>query len=348
MNAQLDGNHLGNTRTHAAKPLRRGANAPRFGIVALLLCVTVGVAAWSAHKPALWVQGEVQATELRVVPKVIGRVQALQVREGDKVRKGQLLVSLQNEELQARLDQARRAMELASEHNKIVRAACVEDICAQSNWWVKVKAVAEQAEQSVNRSRALHAAEVISLHELQVLEEDLDRARSSERAAKASFDLAVAVYGNEGNLAAAANLEQASRTVAELEALVAQLALTSPIDGEVQGPSAGEGQLAALDLPVVRIVDPRDVWVRFNLPEDLLPNIRLGTTLRVRVLALGNEELSVKVNYISPNGGFATGRAAKGTRGIDLRTFEVRAVPVQATDGLRSGMSAQLIWRKFD
>jgi HlyD family secretion protein len=283
-----------------------------------------------------------------VVPKVVGRVQALHVRNGDKVRKGQLLVSLENQDLQARLEQARAAMELAKEHNRIVQAVCVENICAQSNWWVTAKAVAEHAEQTVNRSRALQAAEVISLQELQDSQRDLDRARSSERAAKASFDLAVTVLGNQGKLADAGNLEQATRTLAELDALVAELALTSPMEGEVQGRIVGQGELATLDLPVVSIVDTQDVWMTFNLPEDLLSNIRMGTTFRVRVPALGNEEVSVKVNYISPNGGFATKRAAKGTRGPDLRTFEVRAVPAQGTEGLRAGMSALLTWQNFN
>jgi HlyD family secretion protein len=348
MNAQPKGDQPGKTGTHSTKPLKRGVNVALLAIAALSVFVPLGMAAWSAHKPALVVQGEVQATEIKVVPKVVGRVQALHVCKGDKVRKGQLLVSLEDQDLQANLEQARAEMELAKEHNRIVRAACVEDICALSNWWVKAKAVAEHAEQTVNRSRTLHAAKVSSLQELQDSERNLDWARSSERAAKASFDLAVAVFGNEGKLAAAANHEQATRTLAELEALVAELALTSPIDGEVQGRIVGQGELVTPDLPVVSIVDPQDVWVRFNLPEDLLSNIRLGTTLRVRVPALGNQEVPVKVNYISANGGFVTRRAAKGNGGSDLRTFVVRAVPVQVTAGLRSGMSALLTWRNFN
>jgi HlyD family secretion protein len=346
-NAQPEGDQPGNTATHFAKVLTRGIKAALLFIVALSVCVPLGVAAWSAHKPALVVQGEVQAAEIKVVPKVVGRVQALHVCKGEKVRKGQLLVLLENQELQAKLEQARAAMELAKEHNRIVRAACLEDICAQSNWWVKAKAVAEHAQQTVNRSRALQVTEVISLQELQDAERSLDWARSSERAAKASFDLAVALFGNEGKMVADPNLDQATRTLAELEELVAELSLTSPVDGEVQDWVVGPGELATPGSPVVSLVDPQDVWVRFNLPEDLLSNIRMGTTFGVSVPALGIEEVPVKVNYISPNGGFATSRAAKGTGGF-VRTFEVRAVPAQAPEGLRSGMSALLTSRKFN
>jgi HlyD family secretion protein len=348
VNAQPQVDQSGNPAARSANTLKRRMQIALLVTAALLVFVPLGVAAWSAHKPALVVRGEVQATGIKVVPKVVGRVQTLHVCKGDTVRKGQLLVSLENQELQTKLVQARRAMEWAKEHNRIVGAACVEDIFAQSNWWVKAKGVVEQAEQTVNRSRRLHAADVISLQELQDSERNLDWARSSERAAKANFDLALAVFGNEGRLAAAASLEQATQTLAELEALAAELAITSPVDGEVQGRIVGEGECLNPDMPVVSIVDSQQVWVRFNLPGDLISNLRMGTTLRVKVPALGNEEVPVKVNYISANGGGATNRAAKGTRGLELKTFEVRAAPAQVTEGLRVGMSALLTWRNVN
>jgi len=347
-NAQLDGGQAGNSGPYSAKALKRFVNAAPFVTAALSVLLTLGVVAWSAHKPALVIQGEVHATEVHVAPMVLGRVQALHVCQGDKVRKGQLLVALENQELQARLEQARAEMELAKDRNRIVQTACVEYIGAQSNWWVKAKALAEHAEQTVNRSRALQAAEVISLQELQDLERDLDLARSSEGAAKAGLDLAMTLFRDEGQLPTAANLEQATRTFAELEALVAELALTSPMDGDVQDLIVGQGELATPGVPLMSIVAPQDIWVKFNLPEDLLSDVRMGTNLRVRVPALGNQEVPVKVNYISSNRGVPIRSAADGTAGFDRRTFEVRAVPVQTNATLRSGMNVLLTWPKFD
>jgi len=106
----------------------------------------------------------------------------------------------------------------------------------------------------------------------------------------------------------------------------------------------GEGVTPGV--PVMSIVDPQHVWVRFNLPEDLLSEVRMGTNLRVRVPALGNQEVPVRVDSISPNAGFAIRRVASGTGDSVLRIFEVRAVPIQITEGLRPGMSAVLTWRK--
>jgi HlyD family secretion protein len=326
-------------RRHKAGPLIMGAF--------LTLTLTGIAACLLLSKPPLLVQGEVDATEIKLAPKVVGRVQALSVHKGDQVKKSQMLVLLESRDLQAKLEQARAAMALAKEeHAKMIRGSRVEDICAQSNLWVKAKAVTEQAERTATRLRKLQATDAISLQQVQDADRDWEVAQSSERAAKATFDLAVAGFREEDTLAAAAKLEQASAAVEELEALVAELKLTSPIEGELQDRIVEEGELVSPGLPVVSIVNLQDVWMTFNLREDLLANIRMGSIFRVRVPALGNKEIPVKVNYIAPKGDFATWRATKATGDFDLKTFEVRAVPTEATEGLRPGMSVLATWGK--
>lgn len=321
-----------------------------FAVGVVLSLALLGIAGFLLmRKPPLVVQGEVDATEIKLAPKVVGRVQALYVRKGDRVKKGQELVSLESRDLQAKLEQARAAVELAkAEHIKTIRGSRVEDICAQSNLWVKAKSVTEQAERTLSRFRKLRATDAVSVQQLQDSERDWEVAQSSERAAKASLDLAVAGFREEDQLAAAAKHQQASKTVEELEALVAELKLSSPIEGEVQDRIVEKGELVSPGLPVVSVVDLQDVWVTFNLREDLLANIRMGTTFRVRVPALGNKEVPVKVNYIAPKGDFATWRATKATGDFDLKTFEVRAVPAETAEGLRPGMSALVTWGKFN
>ncbi len=321
-----------------------------FAVGVAFSLVLIGIAGFLLmRKPPLVVQGEVDATEIKLAPKVVGRVQALQVHKGDQVKKGQMLALLESQDLQAKLEQARAAMELAKEeHIKAIRGSRVEDICAQSNLWVKAKSVTEQAERTVNRFRKLQATDAVSLQQLQDSERDWEVAHSSERAARAGFDLAVAGSREEDKLAAAARYKQMSKTVEELEALVAELKLTSPIAGEVQDRIVEEGELVSPGLPVVSIVNLQDVWVTFNLREDLLANIRMGSTFRVRVPALGNKELPIKVNYIAAKGDFATWRATKATGDFDLKTFEVRAVPAEPTEGLRPGMSALAVWGHFN
>jgi HlyD family secretion protein len=332
-----------NTGTH---PTNQGAVKPStFVGTAVLVVALLGLTAgWRGHKPSLVVQGEVEAAKIKVVPLVAGKVQTWHVRQGDKVRKGQLLVSLENQDLQTKLGQHRAATGSTMEPRGPFRAACIEAICVQSNWWAKVKAVAESAQPIMDHARELQVAGVISLQELQARERDLDLARSSERAARANFDLAVAICGEVERLAAAAEQEHATQTTAGLEALVRDLMLTSPVDGEVQRQIVEQGEWVSPGSPVASVVDLQDLWVRFDIPDNLLANIQMGTAFRVRVPCLGNQEVPVKVDYIAPNGGFAPLGQAKTTGHFAPKTFEVRAVPVRSTAGLRPGMSVLADW----
>lgn len=215
MNTHLDDDRYGIKGIHAATLRNRGVKIALSVIVALSVFVTLGVVARSAHRPPL-AKGEVQATETKVAPNGIGQNQAMPAGKGNDVEKEQLLVSLKNQDPQAGFEQTRAAMEFPKEHNKRVQAACAEYICAQSNLWVKAKAISARAEHTVARSRPLQAAGVISPEELQDLERGLDWARSCERAAKSSLDLAVALFGSEGELAVSVNLDPPTWKIAEV------------------------------------------------------------------------------------------------------------------------------------
>jgi HlyD family secretion protein len=340
-----------NTNSIANQPVDSGANSANQGGVkpstflgtALLSVALLGVAAgWLGHKPAVLVQGEVEASKIKVVPQFAGTIKAWQVRQGDKGRKRQRLVSV--ETVQTALGQDCAAGS-TKEPSQILRGSLVEDICLQSNWWMKAKAVAEHAQETMNRSRELQSAGVVSLQELEATERALDVARSSERAAKANLDLAVTLCGQVERLSAAA--EHAALRIAELEGLVTELSLSSPIDGEMQRQIAGQGECVTPGSPVASVADLQDLWVRFNVPENSLANIRIGTTFCVQVPSLGNQEVPVKVNYIAPDRGFASSRHPQKTADFAGKTFEVRAVPIQVTAGLRPGMSVLADWGKF-
>jgi len=337
MNTNSNVEQPGNARTHSAN--QSGVKPFTFlGTVALSIALLGVTAGWLGHKPPVQVTGEVEATNIKMVPQVANKIQPSHVRQGEKVREGQLLVSLENQDVQTRLGQDCAATTSTNELKQALRDSCVEDICMQSNCWVKAKAVAELAQQTVDRSRELQAAGVMSLEELKARERDFDLARSSEQSARANFELAVALCGEVERLAAAA--EHADQAIAELKSLVAELSLTNPIDGEAQRQPAKQGESVTPGSPVLSVVNLQDLWVRFNLPEDLLANVSIGTTFCVRVPSLANQDVPVKVNYIAPTNSRISSR--------DRKTFEVRAVPVHVTAGLRPGMSVLADWSKFN
>jgi HlyD family secretion protein len=93
-------------------------------------------------------------------------------------------------------------------------------------------------------------------------------------------------------------------------------------------------------------VDLSDVWLRFDLREDLAKGLKVGDRFEVRVPALGDKTMVVAIRNIATRGEYAGWRATRATGDFDLRTFEIRAYPVDPVSQLRPGMSAYADWKK--
>jgi len=147
----------------------------------------------------------------------------------------------------------------------------------------------------------------------------------------------------EDKIAASAQAKQAAGAVAEVGAHMRETSLYAPTDGQIVDVLCDPGELVSPGFPVVSIINLSDVWLTFNLREDLLADIRMGGVIIARIPALGNRAIKAKVNYISALGEFATWRATKTSGDFDLKTFEVRLVPIDPVEGLRPGMSAIVV-----
>jgi HlyD family secretion protein len=127
--------------------------------------------------------------------------------------------------------------------------------------------------------------------------------------------------------------------VDEVDALAADISLKSPLNAEVDKVILHIGELAPPGFPVMTLVNLDDVWAVFNLREDEMHDVRMGTTLTGTIPALGGAPVKFVVYYVSPKGEYATWRATRQSSGYDVKTFEVRARPEQKVAGLRPGMS---------
>ncbi|HAW45351.1 MAG TPA: secretion protein HylD, partial [Sutterella sp.] len=139
--------------------------------------------------------------------------------------------------------------------------------------------------------------------------------------------------------AAKALLEEAKSGVEQVDSLVKESLVTATLDAEVSRVHVEEGELGAAGFPLVTLVDLNDVWVVFNVKEDLLNRFAKGAVLKGIVPAISPRPFDFKVYFINPRGDYATHRATRQSSGYDLKTFEVRAKPVHKIVGLRPGMS---------
>ena len=308
------------------------------GLVVLALGTGAGVLL--SARPVHYVQGEIEATQIDISPKITGRIESILVKDGAVVTKGEPVVLLDSPETTAKLHQAEAARRAAlASKKKTDEGNREEEIRQAKDRLAETKAQTKLLEKTYQRIRKLREQDAVATQQLDEAEANWRTALEKEKAAQAAYDMATSGNRIEDREHSAALAVQAARTVDEVRSLAADLSLSSPIDGEVKEAVAKRGELVSPGYPVMTIIDLSDVWVTVNVREERLSKVRMGQVVLGRVPALGGAELPFVVNYISPLGDFATWRATSDSGDFDLKTFEVRAVPQKPVSGLRPGMS---------
>lgn len=317
-------------------------NKPVLLSAAAVACLLVlGVGFWMGTHPSEEpLYGVMQAKTVDVAAKVTGRVETLPVHEGDTVSAGQLLMTLDIPEVEAKLKEVEALKSAATARQSLVdEGARPQEIRAAKAQMQRAQAGQELAQKTFNRVHALYREGLISK---QKHDEALAQKKSADEllaAAKEQYDIALTGARTQEKQTATALTAQATGGVEQVESLVKEKNVTSPIASEISRIYVEIGEVAAAGLPLATLVDLSDQWAVFNIREDDLPKITKGAVLSAEIPALNAKNVQFKVYFINPRGDYATWRATRQSSGYDLRTFEVRARPVQHVSDLRPGMS---------
>jgi HlyD family secretion protein len=294
-----------------------------------------------AGKPMpLQFQGQIEADQIAVAPKVTGRVLKVLVVEGQMIAAGAQLIELDAPEIEAKAQQAGAARDAAKAvSDKAQGGARQEEIrMAQLNAQ-RAKIGADLAETSFKRIDGLARDGLIAAQKRDEAEANWRSNVDLARAADTQYRLALAGARVEDKAAAAAQLRQASGAVAEVGVAQRETQLVSPVAGEVTKVNAKVGELSPAGVPVVTVSNLAVVWAVVNVREDLLPGFQKGQRFTATVPALGLKAVEFEVYALAAQPDFATWRASPGGTTFDAKTFEIKARPVQPLAGARPGMS---------
>ncbi|MBO6116963.1 MAG: efflux RND transporter periplasmic adaptor subunit [Bacteroidales bacterium] len=318
-------------------------------VILISFIAIIGVIGYFILSPSeLILQGEVEANEVRVSGKLAGRILELKAKEGESVEKGQVLVLIDSPEINAKAVQAKSVEQAAQAvSNKAQNGARKETIEGAKEQYERAKAAAEYATKSYQRMKNLYDKGVIAAQKFDEVEAQYKAAIAQQKAAKSQYDMALNGAQTEDKQAAAAQVNQAKGAVMEVSSYMNETRLTAPISGEISEIFPKVGELIGTGSPIMTIVDLSDIWVTFNVREELLSKIQMGDVFTATVPALGNKEVKLKVNYIKALGSYATWKATKLTDEYDTKTFEVKVVPVDKISGFRPGMSVIVNWTKL-
>ena len=314
-------------------------------IIAITLVVlAVGLIGYlTLGRDAEVIQGQVEVTEYRVSGKVPGRIAALYVEEGSRVKAGDTLVKLDAPEVLAKLEQARGAEEAAQAiRRKADRGTRQEQVQAALEMWKKAQAGVTIAEKTHRRLKNLYEQGVVPAQKLDEATAQLDASVATEKAARAQYEMARNGAEREDRAAALASVTRAQGAVNEVHSYLNEMVLTAPSDGEVSEIFPKVGELVGQGAPIMNVSQLEDLWVTFNVREDLLNNLQMGAVVNAFVPALASKQIQLKVYYLKDQGSYAVWKATKATDQYDLKTFEVKARPTAPVEGLRPGMSVIL------
>jgi HlyD family secretion protein len=317
-------------------------------IVTLTIVAIIALSLWYLIQPQpLLVQGEADAIRIDIAARVDGRVAQRAVERGQGVAAGQLVVSIDNPQLLTKLQEAEAARAVAlADLKRIEVGTRAEVVAARRAALAAAEANARLADQSYQRTKQLTARDYASVQKLDEATATLDMARRSQQQAKLAVDEAVAGYTAEERGVAQASVAKADAAIATLKAQVAELTVKAPVAAQVYQTSTEVGEFVSPGVPLLSLIDLSDVWFRFDLREDLVKGLKVGDRFEVRAPALDGKPITVEVRKIATRGEYAGWRATRATGDFDLRTFNIRAYPVEPIPELRPGMSVYADWKR--
>ncbi len=335
----------------------------------LILVVVAGAGAYAYSRmrpPTLVLTGIVTTNDVIVSPQIGGQIAQLLVKEGDTVKRGQLVAVIAPDELKA--DTAYYEQNVAGLASQVRESEATlrfqerqtaDQIRQAESTLASTESQVDAAAADVESTRLTYTRTQDLLKKQVISQQELDQARTAAAAAQAKLDaLKKQVDAQHAAVALArANAEQiqlrrsqvatsehmaaaasAQRTKADVRLKYTEI--HAPIDGIVDVRAVRVGEVATAGQPLVTLINPDDLWVRADVEESYIDRVRLGDAITVRLPS--GAERSGTVFYRGVDAGFATQRDVSRTK-RDIKTFEIR-LRVDNTDRrLAVGMTAYVL-----
>ncbi|MGX5803430.1 HlyD family secretion protein [Bradyrhizobium sp. Arg314] len=314
--------------------------------VLTIICAATMCAAWvngarGEEGSRARIAGMVRQTEIRIASDIAGRLSSIAVKQGQHVRQGDLLATLDNPELAASLGEAKAAAASAkAERARVYSGVRPEEVAIALQAVQTAQANLVLAQQRYDRAAALTSKNFAS-------NQTLDESTASLAKAKADLELkrAHAAEAGAGPTAEERTLADtrvalAEATVANLQARLDKTMLTAPVDGTIGIRVAEPGEIIDPGKPVITVEADEQSWFAFTIREDALHGLTIGTI--VALSAQDGRDVNARVTELRPLGEFATWRAARAVGDHDLNAFRVRLEPTGSIAGLEAGMTVWL------
>ena len=335
---EIENNATTSTEQQQAPEIAKKKKYLLLALIPVLLAV-IAFGLWKSYQPApLELQGRVEAETVQVATKVPSRIEEIYVEEGQRVKKGDVLVRLNSPEIQAKKQQAVAALQSAlALQSTAERGSQEENIASLYANWQSLKAQQNLAKVSYERGANLLNEGVISRQRRDELYAASQSAAQMTEAAYQQYARAKRGSTSQQKSSADAQVDIAQAALDEANALEAETQLVAPVNGTVSKTYGKVSELVATAVPVVSLIEDQ-MWVSLNIREDQYAPFQKMSSIEGYIPAL-DKTATFKIKQISAEGEFATIKTTRQTGGYDVRSFKLHLVPAPAIPELRVGMS---------
>ena len=306
---------------------------------AVVTLAGAGAYVWWRPAPAAPLIGIVRATEIRIAPEVGGQLAAIKVKKGDRVHVGEVVAKLSTIELDAAVGQARAALAAAvASRDHVYAGVRAEQIAELSAEIAKAKSRLTFAEVQLSRTATLASSDSVSQQALDQATKDAAAARADVALAEANYTAAVAGPTREQRAIADAQVKAAAAALAVIERRLKKTVLVAPADGVVTVVVAEVGENVSAGQPVIAVDESGKQWLSFNVREDFLHGLSIGSKVDIDVQGTGDATPAI-VTELLPLGAFATWQAERAAGDYDRNTLRLRVDPVGDRSKFVPGMT---------
>lgn len=275
--------------------------------------------------------GSVAASkDIMVLPKLNGKVQQIYVSQGDYVKKGQLLVKIDDSDYKQSLRQAELSYDAAVSNLNQTKEGKSSNILNAESQLEQAQDSFNRAKENLDKTKALYEAGAVAKNQLEQAQTGFLQAENGLKLAKD----AVEKSKSETSIKALeSQVDQAKIGVEKARSAISDTNITSPISGVVAALNVEEGEFAGPQNPVAQIVNQNRMIAKLNISELSLQDFKEGDTVTVKIPSI-NEKLEGTVTFIAPAANSQT------------LTFPIEIDVNNKDNRLKSGMLVEVVQKK--
>lgn len=321
-------------------------NKSKIIVLIVILAIALGATGYKLyHRQAAGITatGTIEVTRADITSKVSGYITKMQLKEGDAVQAGQVVLQIARPDLTAQLLRDEAALTKAQiQLRDLEKGARSQELSQASAAVGSAQSVFEKAEADLTRYQTLYEQGAVATQQL-------DNARSSYEVAyqslvSAKANLALVSEGNRPDTIEAQRVE-VERNKAIVDTSHTQIndtVIRSPLDGLVLTKNFEDGEYVNAGTAIATIGNMKDCWVKIYVSSTQLGQIKVGQQTDVMIDSFPDKVFRGTIKEISQNAEFTPRQSITQRERANL-VFAVKVQIDNAEDMLKPGMPADVV-----